>query len=155
MLVGSHDDVGAGGEWRIAQIFSKFHFFAEEAFVILVGCETNGIVVGIQCLDNNVAGSCAPAGATGGLGEKLKGTLGGAVIGNAESDVGQHNANQGYVWDVMTFGNHLGADQDVDFTGTKRIKNILESALRAGAIAVEPGDARRGQVLVKLILNTF
>ena len=113
-FVGAHDDVGKGGKRRIAQPFAKFDFLLVEAFVVLFGGKTDGVVIGIQSLNHHAAGRIAAAGAPGSLGEELKRAFGGAEIGNAESDIGKHDTDKRDIGNVVAFGDHLRADKNVE-----------------------------------------
>jgi hypothetical protein len=44
-----------------------------------------------------------------------KSALGGAEVGQAESDIGPHDANQSDSVDVVAFRDHLRADNHVEF----------------------------------------
>ncbi len=53
----------------------------------------------------------------------------------------------------MTLGDHLRAHQNVDLAIAKALQNALERAFSAGAIAIEPRDAGRGEALIKLLFH--
>ena len=59
----------------------------------------------------------AAAGAPGDLREQLKRPLGGAEIGEPETDVGGDDADERHPRKVVSFGDHLGADEHVDLAG--------------------------------------
>ena len=69
LLFGSDENVGTGGEGRVAEVLAEFEFLLIEARVVLIGGVTNGVVIGIQGLDDDVAGSGSPPCPAGGLGE--------------------------------------------------------------------------------------
>lgn len=63
------EDVGEGGEGRIAHGLAEGCFLFVELGVVLFGGEADGVVVGVDGLDEDFAGAVATAGAAGGLGE--------------------------------------------------------------------------------------
>lgn len=87
------DDVGERGEGGIAEVAAELDFLFVEERVVLRGGEADGVVIGIDGLDDDLAGGLSPAGASGGLGEELEGAFGGAEIGDAEAEVGVDDAD--------------------------------------------------------------
>jgi hypothetical protein len=65
----------------------------------------------------------------GGLREELEGPFGGAEVGYAEADVGVDEADEGDVGDVVAFGDHLGADQDVVVPSRKPVRMVSKCRL--------------------------
>ena len=55
------------------------------------------------------------------------------------------DANEGDIWEVQSFGNHLGAEEDVDFLGSKIAKSIAERVFSSCGIGVESGDFGGGE----------
>ncbi len=99
---------------RIAHLAAELQLALVERREVLPAGELNAVVIGIQRLHNRFARLLAASGAPGHLGQQLKRALGGAEIGDAESDVGRDHADQRHPRKVVAFRNHLGADQDVD-----------------------------------------
>ena len=71
-------------------------------------------MLGIIGLNDNLSGQGSPAGPTGDLREELEGSLAGPVIGNVQGQVGGENSDQGHPGKIVTLGNHLRSDQEVD-----------------------------------------
>ena len=61
------EDVGEGGEGRVAHGLAEGGFFFVELRVVLLGGEADGVVVRVDGLDEDFAGAFATTGAAGGL----------------------------------------------------------------------------------------
>ena len=53
------------------------------------------------------------------LGEKLESAFAGSEIRHVQSEIRVKDSNEGDIGEMETFGNHLGADDDVDFSLVK------------------------------------
>ena len=102
----------------------------------------DGVVILEISLQNDFAGSLAASGASGDLGEELEGALGGAEVGQAECGVGSDHSHERHSVNVMAFGDHLGADEQVEFAFVQGVQRALEIFVAANGVAVEAGDAR-------------
>ena len=51
-----------------------------------------------------------------------------------------NNANERYLREVMTFGNHLGADQDINLMAVYTIENSLMALFASGCVTIHPCD---------------
>src|SRR3954454_1711157 len=141
---GSYQHVRKSRKGRVAEPFAEFHLFLIKGFVVLLCREADGVVVRIERLDDHATGGIAASGASGGLCEKLERSFCRTEIRHAETDVREHNAYQRHLGNVVAFGNHLRADQDVDRAFPEVLEDEFEGAFRTGAVAVEPGDASGG-----------
>ena len=52
-----------------------------------------------------------------------------------------------HVGKIVPLGDHLRADQDVDFAARDLLERLDEAALPANRVAIDAGDARRGKCL--------
>jgi hypothetical protein len=78
------------------------------------------------------------------LGQQLKGPLGGAEVREIESGIGIDSTDQGDVWEIQPFGNHLGAYQQIHLTRLNRAQNSLMRPFSAGRVQIHPRDPRVG-----------
>ena len=133
---------------RIAQPFAKFDLFPVEAFVILLRGKPDRVVIRIQSL-NDDAGRAYRRVRRARRPESEAGKLRSAArkSGMPQTDIRKHHPDQRYVRDVVALGNHLRADQDVDFAIAKAVQDSLKRTFAACAIAIETRDARRGQIV--------
>src|SRR5271166_5437825 len=138
----AHQHVADGVEGRVVHPTTKADFFLVEAAVVVRGGELDGVVVGEKCLQHNLARRVTATSASCDLGEQLERALGGAEVGKAERGVGADDADQRYVCYVVTFGNHLCADQQVDFARVECAQHAFEIVASPDRVAVEPRDAR-------------
>lgn len=84
--------------------------------------ELDGWGVRGEGLDDHLPFQVAAAGAAGDLGEQLEGAFAGAEIGDVEAEVRIEDADEGDIGEVESLGNHLGADEDVDFMGFEGVE---------------------------------
>lgn len=73
------------------------------------------------------------------LGNELESALFGGIIREREAGIGLNDADGGKVGEVKTFGETLGADEDVDFA---RFDGVIEGVKGGafGVISVETSD---------------
>ncbi len=64
-----NNDVGQRGEGRVVEGAAEVDFFFVEGLVVLGGGASDGVVIGIDGLDQYDSGSFAAAGASAGLGQ--------------------------------------------------------------------------------------
>ena len=76
-----------------------------------------------ESLHENFALNIAAPGATGDLREELKRALASAEVRQVKADIRVYDAHQRDIGEIKPLGNHLRAEQDVDFAVTKRIKD--------------------------------
>src|SRR5579885_1622927 len=126
---------------------AEVQLFLIEPLVVLATGETDRVVLGVNGLDQHLSGELAAAGASGHLGEQLKGALGGAEVGQSEADVGRHDSDQGDGGDVVAFCDHLRSHEVVELSGAELAEYGLILAAAADVVAVEPRDAGAGKEL--------
>ena len=93
-------------------------------------------------LEQHPAGAVAAAGASRDLQQQLGHALGGAKVDAEQPAVGVEDRHQGDVREVVSFREHLGADDDVDVAGMHAIEQRFQRTAAARCIAVHPGDAQ-------------
>ena len=86
------------------------------------------------------------------LRQELKGTFGSAEIGEAQCKIRSDHSHQRHAVDVMPFGHHLRAHEDVDLARVELVEYALTIMSPPNRIAVEPTDARRGKRLMQPLL---
>ena len=116
---------------------------------------TNAVVIGKQRLHHCLPSNVAAASPARNLGEQLKGALAGAKLGQAETDVRGNHADQRDPRKIVPFGDHLRADQHVDFPGGKPCEERGNRASPADRVAVDSRDARLGKRLAHFSFDTF
>ena len=75
----------------------------------------HGVVIGKISLQNDFARRLPAPGSARHLGKKLERALGGAEVGQPQRDVGADHAHQRHAVDVVSLGDHLRADQQIEF----------------------------------------
>ena len=86
--------------------------------------------LGVVCLQDDPATQWAAPGSPRDLHQQLKGSLGGAEIGEIECGVRTDDADQRHAGQIQTLGNHLGTYQDVG--------SSLNEVLQKGCVAASP-----------------
>src|SRR5205085_2693597 len=107
---------GVFERWKIATL-AKFQLLLKIAGEIVVARELDRWTKRRVSLHENFTLCFAAAGATRDLSEQLKCTLARAEIRQVQRKIGVDDSDQGHVWKMQTFRNHLRADQDVDLAG--------------------------------------
>ena len=119
------------------------------------GSELDGVVVGKESLQHDFAGRVAAAGAPRNLRQQLKGPFGGAKVRKAERGIGADHAHQRDVGDVVAFGDHLRAHQQINFARMHRAQHALEVIAAVDGVAVKPRDASLREQPVQDVLQLF
>lgn len=91
-------------------------------------------------LDDDFTCQVSTTSAAGDLGEELEGAFSGSEVGRIEGEVSIKDADEGDVWKVESFGDHLGAEEDVDLLGAEVTEGVAEGVFPAGGIGIETGD---------------
>ena len=111
-----------------------------EGFVILFYSEVDNWGARLEGLNENFGGiEVAATDAPDYLGNKLKSAFLGGIIWEKEASISLDNADGGEFWQIETFGDGLGANDDVDFTITNRLVHGVEWAV-FGAISIKTHD---------------
>jgi hypothetical protein len=142
---GSGEEEGDVGEGGVAELLADIEFLGDEAVEVVVSCELDGGAVRGGGLDDDFSGHRSAAGAAGDLGEELEGAFAGAEVGGVEGEVGVEDADEGDVGEVESFGDHLGAEENVDLFGAEVAEGVAEGVFSAGGVGVEAGDFGGGK----------
>ncbi len=113
------------------------------------------VMVRMIGLQHDFARSFTTPGSTGYLRQQLKRTLGSAEIGEAQRIVRADHAHHRHSMHVMTFGDHLRADQQIDFAGMELIEHAFKIMARAHGITIQPADAGHGKCLMQTLFHFF
>src|SRR4051812_22207745 len=131
----------------IGRIFPPLELLAHEGRVVVSNCVPHGMVTGQSRLDEDLSALRAATGSSRDLTQELEATLGRAKIREVDSDIGVDDPDQGDVGEVETFGDHLRAEQNVDFPGSDAIKNSGVRPFATRGVYVHPGNPRRRKPL--------
>ncbi len=147
------DDVSQDGVGRVMHPAAVLKFLGGKSGVVVSGGELNGIVVGVIGLDEHFAGEVSATGSAGDLGEELKGAFGGAEVGQAKRKVCTDHADEGDAVNIVAFGDHLGADEEVDFTGMEAGKKALHVHASTNRVAIHSPDASVGKEFLEALFT--
>ena len=70
---------------------------------------------------------------------------GGAEVGKTESKVGTDDADEGDAVDVVSLGDHLGADEEIDLASVEAGEQAFHIHAAADGVAVHASDASVGE----------
>ena len=104
-------------ERRIAHLAAEVDLPLEERGVVLPARQLHAVVIGIERLDDRLAGTLAAARAPDDLRQQLERPLRRAEIRQPEADVGRDDADERHAREIVSLGDHLRADQHVDLAG--------------------------------------
>src|SRR5580704_7945634 len=121
----------------------EINFLLPESLEIVVARELDRWTEGGGTLDENFSRHVASTGATGDLGQQLKGPFSSPEIGHMQADIRVDDAYQRDVWEIQALGNHLRPDQNVDFTGSKRLQRLAICVFARHRVSVHSGDCGR------------
>lgn len=153
LVGGAGGEDAAVGEGREGELLAHFHFLFCVAFEIVFTGELDAGAVGGECLDDDFAFEFASAGAAGYLGDELEGALCSAEIRDVQADICVEDADEGDVGKVQAFGDHLSADEDVDFLDFKVPKGFPEGVFAAHGIGIDAGEASVGEDFLEDFLD--
>src|SRR6202012_1635475 len=135
-LLAVHERVGERGEWRGGHGTGGVHLSRGDAGVVVLTGKLVDVVIGLVGLHENAAGFVAAAGAAADLGEKLEDAFGSTKIWQSHREISANDADERDAMDVVAFGDHLRADEEVDFSGVETLKDALHVAASADGVAV-------------------
>ncbi len=154
-FVAADQHVGQRGVGRVVHPAAELQLFFVEADEVVAGGVLDGVVILEISLQHDLAGSLAASGASSDLGEQLEGALGGAKVGQAEGDVGSDHTYERDAVNVVAFGDHLRADEEIEFAFVQAVECALEIFVAADGVAVEAGDAGLGEHAVEKLFEFF
>ncbi len=96
-------------------------------------------VLRVVGLNDDPAGINATARSPCHLCQQLKGPFSGPEIRQAQKGIGGDDAGQGDVGEVVSLGDHLGSDQDLDPPVGEGAQSVFESGSTADSVTVEDG----------------
>lgn len=128
LVFGAYADENKVREGRIVPLAPELDFLVTESSEIVMTCKLNARMMGCKGLHKDFALDFAASRPACNLGEELEGAFARSEIWHLEADVGIDDSDEGDAGEIESFGNHLGADKDVDFAGAKCAKGLTESA---------------------------
>jgi len=105
-------DVGVG---RVIKLTALFQLLVGVASEIRVSGELHGRTMRREGLNEDFAFAFTTTSSSSDLREELEGALGGPEVRHVKRKVCVQNTYESDIGEVQPFGNHLGADEDVQF----------------------------------------
>src|SRR4051812_972331 len=96
-------------------------------------------------LDDHFSRLSASAGTAGDLRQELECTFGRPEVGQRKGGIRGDNAHQGDVREVMTFGDHLRTDEDIDISYAEVAENPLVIPKMPHGIPINAADCGVGK----------
>lgn len=91
-------------------------------------------------LDDDFARHFSTSGAASDLSEELESALACAEVGSVKGEVGIEDADEGDIGKVEPFGDHLGAEENIDLLRAEVAEGIAKGVFLAGGIGIESRD---------------
>ena len=96
-------------------------------------------------LENDLSRDVSAAGAAGDLREKLEGPLRGAEVRETQADVGVDHAHERDSREVVSFGDHLRADEDVGLAGLEAGEDARHRAATPRGVTIAARHSSLGE----------
>jgi len=106
-------------------------------------------------LQDDPAALVRASGPPGDLGQGLENPFGGERVRQVQTDIRQHNPDQGYIGQVESLGQHLRANQHVGFAVGKMGQDDVVSVFLAGGFPVPAQRDGLWEQAQHLALNLF
>src|SRR5262249_38294633 len=130
-------------------------FACIEVFKTLSNGQLKSVVVGKIALNHDFSGLVTTPRPAGDLCEQLKGPLGCAKVGQREGRVGADHADQSHARKIMSFGNHLCANKNVNLAIPESAEHAFEVTHMAHRVTIHSADARVRINLLQLSFKPF
>jgi hypothetical protein len=121
----------------------------------MTGKVLKAVVPGHPGLDQNLAGSPPAARAPCHLHHLLEQGLCGPEINTEQPLIDIDYPNKGYTGKIMSFGQQLRSQHDIDLTTPDLVEQRLQFALASRAIPIDTRDPRVGKSLDQFCLESF
>src|SRR5208283_2711693 len=125
-FIAADENIGQRGVWRIMHPTAEAQLFLVESGEIVTSGVLHRVMVLKISLQNHFSRRLPAPRSSRNLGKQLEGALGGAKVGKTQRAVGAHHTDQRDSVNVMALGNHLGADEQIEFSFTERVKSAFE-----------------------------
>ena len=109
--------------------------------------------LGRKSLDNDFSGKIAAAGAARYLRQELESAFPCTGIRDVEPQVRVQYAYQRHVGKIQTFGDHLGAQENIYLMGAKLVQNGPDGVFPPGHVRIHARDARRRESAAQEFLH--
>src|SRR3990172_6963266 len=132
------EQAGQSLERGVTELAPVADFGLVEGLVVVAGGSRDGVVIGVEGLQDHPTAEQPAPGSPRPLREHLKGTFRGTEIRQVQAGVGRYDAHKGYQREIKAFGDHLSADEDgevgFDALGARaEVTDPLAAAGGAGA----------------------
>src|SRR5437588_6176714 len=122
----------------VTMISAMSNLFVIEPAIVLRRCMPQRVMMRMIGLNQNAAGQVAAAGASSDLSYQLKGALGCAKIRQGQACVNRNHTNQSDVRKIMSLRQHLGPDEQIDFTFAEVQQSLFELVPSHFGVAIDP-----------------
>ena len=110
-------------------------------------------IVGLPCLQIDLAPSVLSSGTSCHLGHKLEGSLRGPEVGVVQQYIGIEYSHHRHIVKVESLGDHLRTNENVGLSLLKIVYYALVGGAGARGVEVHPCGARLGEYFQQVVLN--
>src|SRR3990170_1934905 len=141
------EQAGQSPERGVTELAPVADFGLVEGLVVVAGGSRDGVVIGVEGLQDHPTAEQPAPGSPGHLGEHLKGTFRGTEIRQVQAGVGRYDAHKGDQREIKAFGDHLSADEDVGAVRSEMGEyEIVRAARPRGVTIPAQGSGAGGEL---------
>ena len=148
-------DVDEFEKRRVGEHSSFVELAEVHRLIVVVDNVADGLVPGVVCLDDHFPLMPMASGTTGYLHHLLEAAFEGAEVGEIDEVVSTDDANDTYIVEVQSFGDHLCAYEDVDSAVFKVVEDFDMAVLLHCGVKVHPFNTGLGEESVEVVFDTF
>jgi hypothetical protein len=120
------------GEGRISKLPAEGNFIRVETFIVVFLRPADGVMVGVESLDDDASRLISPPAPARHLCQDLEGSLCRPEVRDVQGGVGGKDADQCDLREIVSLGDHLGADKDVNLSPVESPEDLLRVPLPRG-----------------------
>ncbi len=140
-------------EGGVVEFFPGCDLLFVESLEVVKTSEFDAGVVGMIALDQDLTRPFPPSRSARHLHQELQGPFGCPKVREIQGDVCEDDAHQGDLRNVVSLGDHLGSDQDVQFLSPESAEDLLVRPFPACRVSVHSSDAGLGKKRPDLLFD--
>ncbi len=154
-VVSNDPEIDETGEGRIIEGVPELDLLSVKTHEIVILCPENAVVVGVEGLDDHLPKRFSSSCPACNLGQQLKGSLARSEIRKMEGGIRRYDADEGHIWKVVAFDDHLRSHQDVGMAVFQFFQDLVMGAPPGRRIPVHSSHLRSGEQGPDLLFKAF
>ena len=140
---------------RIRMILTMANLLFIKARIVLRAGVSQGVVIRMVGLNQHLSGPITSSRPTGNLGDQLKRSFRCAKVRQRQPCIHRNYADQCDVGEIVALGQHLRADEHIEFPFAEVKQRLLKHAAARGRVAVNAGDTQSRELFAQHLLELF